>query len=80
MLRIERHFSGFNVFKNDCILNFLKSKEFVFAAPHIMSRDLEERCENPFLIVCCDGVWDVIRQVVVVGVGSVTTIISWTMF
>mmetsp|Transcript_20324 Transcript_20324/g.40312 ORF Transcript_20324/g.40312 Transcript_20324/m.40312 type:complete len:209 (+) Transcript_20324:242-868(+) len=37
-------------------------KDFVTADPYVASRDLESPEENPFLIVCCDGVWDVISD------------------
>ena len=37
-------------------------KEFVTADPHLTSRHLAGADVNPFLIVCCDGVWDVISD------------------
>ena len=37
-------------------------KEFVIAEPHLSSLELGGRAADPFLIVCCDGIWDVISD------------------
>ena len=47
-------------------------KEFVTADPHVVSRQLSGAQIDPFLIICCDGVWDVISD------GEACVIVSGT--
>ena len=37
-------------------------KDFVCANPHLCRVDLNQRGDCPFLIVACDGVWDVLSD------------------